>query len=824
MPPLRNSAIPNQIKNPRVFSTLFFILALIGGICAVSLRTKSEAQRAKYLSDLPEWSSDTPAADPTSITGYQAGQRVSIVPGHDKRSFDEIALTQEMLAQSGFRIERTDYANTPKGHPVHLASIYPWALAVAASFHRFTGGRPLGQCVEIAAQHLNPGLLLLGLVTAALLTARCFGRLPAALLALGLGVIFPFAATFVPGAPNPLSLHALCLLFSLLALLAGADAARPPAAGAADGQKNRAGSARTFFAASGTAGALALWLDVPAALPFLGGIAASGLCLSLFSRSPSLPWRAWGLAGAGMVLLAYFIDYFPARGDESLRYIHPLYALAWIGTAEVLMQCGGANGQPRQWNRRRLAICGIAALALLQLPIFLLSTRTALYTLDGPDAFKLGPLSNIAAPSAAAWLARDGFSPEAMATLLPLLLLPLALCIFYRMDSSRRVAIGLTLGPVLPCLIVGSGQLSYWSHVDVALLALMVSLTAAPGQPAPRWVELVTAGTFVFSLIPSLSQVIRSGPANAPLSSAEFENYAERDLAHWLRQHSTKKPAILAPPRVTGALCFYGGFSGLGTFDRENQAGTSAAVRIVSASSLEEASTLVASRQLTHIIMPFWDTYLDEYLRLGLGASSGSEQLQASFFALLQRWEPPAWLRAIPYRLPPGPGVDGMVVIFEIVDEQPPAVAAARLGEYFLEMDQPERAREQAKKLTQYPNDWGALAALCMITTATNDLAGQAGAREKLFAAMAKPERRRLAWDRRVSLAIVLAQQKRPDLARPQIEKCLAEIDADKLRSLTTISLYRFKLLCKLYGTEISDPGLQALSRLLLRPDLRARL
>jgi hypothetical protein len=275
---------------------------------------------------------------------------------------------------------------------------------------------------------------------------------------------------------------------------------------------------------------------------------------------------------------------------------------------------------------------------------------------------------------------------------------------------------------------------------------------------------------------------------------------------------------------VTSALCFYGGFAGLSSFDRENQAGTSAAIRIVCASSVEEAFTLIASRKLTHIIVPFWDSYLNDYLRLGLGANAGSDRLEGSFFAKLQHWELPPWLRAVPYPLPPGPGVDGQAVILEIVDEQPPAVAAARLGEYFLEMDQPDRAREQARELAKYPNDWSALATACMIATAVKDADGLEPVRERLLSAVERPERRRLLWDRRVSLATVLAQQKRPDLARPQIEKCLAEIDADKLRSLTTVSLYRFDLLCKQYGLEIGDPGLRALSRTLLRPDLRSRL
>ena len=811
----------------RHFSTFLFIFALVCGVSLVLLRTKNEVQRADYLSQLPEWSSDTPDADATSATGYQSGQRVSIVPGHDKCSFDAIAITQKMLAERKFSIDRIDYANTPLGHPAHLASLHPWVLKTSAWFHQHLSGGAIGRCVETAARRLNSNLLLFGLVTAALLAASVFGRLPAALLALGMAVIFPFAAAFVPGAPHPLSLNTLCMLFSLLALLAGTVSSQNSASAIAAAQETRTASARGFYAASGVFGALGLWLDVPSALPFLGGIAASGVLLSFLSPALSaqtLPWRTWAAAGAGTVLLGYFIDFFPAQGGEVLRYIHPLYALAWIGAAEILLQCGKANGQAKNWNRKRAVICGIAAVALLQLPIILLYSKTALYIPDGPDAFKLEPLSNVAAPSIAVWLAKDGFSKEAVAAFLPLLVVPFAIYILYRIDSARRVAIGLALGPVIACLGVGTRQLSHWSHIDVALLALMVGLITTLCRIAHWRLVWVTAVLFVLCLTPGLFQVLKPNPANASLSPPEFESYIERDLAHWLRQHSTKTPAVLAPPRVTSALCFYGGFSGLSTFDRENQAGTSAAIRIVSASSREEAFTLVDSRKLTHIIIPFWDTYLNTYLGLGLGADAEKDRLEISFLAILQRWQLPPWVRAIPYRLPPGPGVDGMIVILEIVDEQPPALADARLAEYFVEMDMLDRAKEQTKNLVKYPNDWGALAAACMVATATNDVTALEAARGKLFSAVERPERRRLVWDRRVSLAIVLAQQKRPELAKAQMEKCLAEITADNLRSLTTVSLYRFNLLCKLYGTEIDDPDLKTLSRKLLRPDLRIRL
>ena len=161
--------------NRRIWWTLLFVLALVGGTSLVLIRTSREVRRAEYLTRLPEWSSDTPATDDSSPTGYQSGQRVSIIPGHDRRSFDAITITQQMFARHKFRIDQLDYANTPSGHPVHLASIYPWILGVTASIHQYLGGGAVGRCVEIAALSLNPNLLLIGLCVASIFTAYHFG-------------------------------------------------------------------------------------------------------------------------------------------------------------------------------------------------------------------------------------------------------------------------------------------------------------------------------------------------------------------------------------------------------------------------------------------------------------------------------------------------------------------------------------------------------------------------------------------------------------------------------------------------------------------------
>ena len=75
---------------------------------------------------------------------------------------------------------------------------------------------------------------------------------------------------------------------------------------------------------------------------------------------------------------------------------------------------------------------------------------------------------------------------------------------------------------------------------------------------------------------------------------------------------------------------------------------------------------------------------------------------------------------------------------------------------------------------------------------------------------------RNLPWDRRVSLAVALARAQRMDLSRAQVERCLAEIDEARIRSLTAYSLFHLDYLRKGFGFEIKDVRLRQLMTELL--------
>jgi hypothetical protein len=81
-----------------------------------------------------------------------------------------------------------------------------------------------------------------------------------------------------------------------------------------------------------------------------------------------------------------------------------------------------------------------------------------------------------------------------------------------------------------------------------------------------------------------------------------------------------------------------------------------------------------------------------------------------------------------------------------------------------------------------------------------------------------------MAWDRRVSLAIVLARKQDESGARKQVEKCLATADEDGIRSLSPGMLFNFLAVVNALGLHFSDSNHAALAMDLLPFELRCQL
>jgi hypothetical protein len=531
------------------------------------------------------------------------------------------------------------------------------------------------------------------------------------------------------------------------------------------------------------------------------------------------------MGGAIACVAAYIIEFVPPH-DLGLRLdvVHPLHGLAWLGIGDLLARADRRlRGGQKPAQRRDRMIISLAVIAVAIPVILAIRARHELFAVD-PNSLRLTAFIDSAiAPNLWSLMAREGFSAVVVATLLPLFLLVPAVWFIARgAVSPVRSGLVLALGPVVVTLLLASFYLRWWVALEAMLLVLLVTCsTAVPHLPRLRWSRWAVVGAVVLAVTPGIFLLSPSSSAAETVNQAEVESLIERDVAHWLAQRTGPgRAGILASPNLAASLAFEGGLRTLGSPYIENRKGLDLSLRIAGSTSQDEALALVQRRQITHIVLASWDPALEQLAELG------GDKEHKSLVALLHRWLPPRWLRPVPYRMPEISGFEGQsVVVFEVVDLQDNSVALSHLAEYFAETDQPQLANSAADALARlFPEDLGATIARLQIAVATRDQRAANEAFKVLQKQLTEDAALALPWDRRVSLAIVLAEAKHYDEARKQMEQCLAEIDEPRLRSLTTLSLYRAQQLINGFGLTLPDQQLQELSRSLLPPELRSTL
>jgi hypothetical protein len=260
------------------------------------------------------------------------------------------------------------------------------------------------------------------------------------------------------------------------------------------------------------------------------------------------------------------------------------------------------------------------------------------------------------AASLRAWLIRDGLSLASAAAFLPLLIAIPAAWLLYRSRTGAafRAAIAIALGPVAVALAFSVARLRWWNALDVSLVALLAATVAALNTTQRprlvRWAGVILIGAI---LAPGLSQLIpraAGGTREFRFTQAEVEGLYERKLSHWIADHAGPESAtVLAPPYRTSSLCFYGSLRGLGTQNWENGEGLDATFHIVTAMTQAEARAVLDQRGVTHLVLPSWDSDLDDFARLRL------KNPDDSFVSVLHRTYGGifAWLRPLPFRPSP---------------------------------------------------------------------------------------------------------------------------------------------------------------------------
>jgi hypothetical protein len=795
-------------------------------------------QRVESISSLQGRARPRDIADRRSPTGYADGQRELIVPEASQESFQWIAQTQQMLATGEARVRHVAYENAPNGHEVSRPSPYRWWLGLLAWAHHTAFGTPIGISVERAALYSDPILHLLLFIGATLVAAIRFGRLSAAVLSAGVAAFYPFASGFLPGMPGEEGLAGACGLVAILLVLMGVDRLRSR-------REEGEGAARSvsvaWFALAGVAGGVGIWISAKTQVPLTAGIGAGALLSAWVGRRDPLgpaaaqrafrAWRTWAYFGGATVLVAYFAEYFPSHmGYLGLDRVHPAHGLAWVCAGELLvLAVPRIWGEKGTWGPRQILIVALAAAGLCAVPAVVLWTGSWGFLVQDLSWARLCRLPGAAlAESTAAWMRHDSVTLAMGATLLPLLaVVPAAWMVLSRSTGPRaRATVAVALGPVIVAALFACWQLSWWGPFDAAILCLMVAACARRERPGSRlgaWSCALLA--FSAATLGALQYRPQGGAGpERSLTSRESEGLIERHLAHWLSRRSGGEGSIVyAPPEVTPGLWFYGGLRGIGSPEADNRVGFGATLNIAAALTMEEAQNDLRARAVRYIVLPSWDPFFDEFARRYLDRRFAS---RPNFFVgELRRLNLPPWLRPIPYQMPVGGGFEGQsVMVFEVVGEQAPAVAASRTAEYLVEMGDLDRAATFGETLRRFPGDVGALSAGMEVQLARGESEAAGRTLEVLLRRLSAGGDRYLPWDRRVSLAIVLAQAGRIEQSRDQVSRCFKDANEDRIRSLTTGSLFNLLVIGGALRLEIADPGLRETARDLLPEDLRSRL
>jgi hypothetical protein len=738
----------------------------------------------------------TAAVDATTPTGYAHGTRGLLLPVGSSASQPWIMDVQTMLATGTWRAAPATYDNAPEGRPAHGAAPYRWWLRLCAAWSGSTGGA----AVERAALRADPTLHALLCLGAGLFVAWRFGVVAGGFLALGIAALLAHAQVFAPGQPNDHGLFLAANLAALLLLLAGCHRS---------GER----SARVWLAAAGAAGGFGLWLDAGSQLAALGACTV-GAVAAFWHTQPAnpvaLPWRHWAAGGAAVAIAGWWIEGRPGGvAGLSLDANHPWLALAWVGAAEILMRL-------QVWRRgaaRRTDWIALAAGTLL-----LVAPLAGVFFHGGAGGISFGPDHPALAGRGGliGWFRSGGVSLGLVAALLPVLLIPGAWLLWTR-HPAWRPALAFTLGSLVVVLALGTWQLRWWGLVDVMLLGLLaIVAAAAPGGFA----ALGWRSGLVVLLLPGLVAAWPQVTADAALAPAEARALVERDLAQWLAARSEPGAIALAPPALSGSLCYYGGLRVVASPYPGNEDGLALAARIAGTGSVDEVQALFQRRGIQYVVIPSWDDALDRL------AQAGAEKPERSFVALLRQWLPPRWLRPVAYQLPVIPGLErDSLAVFEVVEPQENAVALSRLAEYFVETGRLDLAAAVGDSLEQaFAADAGAMVARAQVALARGETRTLARIMPELLPAVADGRDEDLPWERRANLAIVLAQTKHPEPARVQVEFCLAEADAERLRSLGPVTLYRLLALGRAFRVDFSDPALRTQALALLPEEFRAQL
>lgn len=762
------------------------------------LAIRTDLSHLRWVERLSQEGSPPPARSAASPTGYANGQRHFLGVQERGDTYRWIAATQELIASGPYASSVYLGDSAPEGRPQLLPKLHlAWLAAISGTLHLITS-EPIGLCVERAALWEPVISHLLVFAAFAVFMARRGGAPAAAAAGLFVALFPAVAGQFLPGVLTPRT-WALFLAAYAIALQFSRSGGK---------QESLAFSLRSALAA-----AAALWLDPAFGFPAVAIAIAAGVARTFAESPPRPPVLAWALVGSGATFVACLIDqnpWSPAAGE--LRYLHPLYALAWLGLG-LALHGGQQAREAGRFGRKSIAslTAGLLLVAALVYVQFAHGYKGWLY--PGAAMSRLTSLDEtVFFGNAVDWIATASFA-EVFFLSAPVLaaVAIVALACLFRRDAAPRLAAPAIVAAVLLAGVLALAFIHPRWLVVASLLSLPLVWPSVPGASLlQRRALLGVATLFLFGVLlwnRNLPASLARPADKTPPSAADLRALVHRHFSFWFAAHTVAPSAIaLASPELSDSLVFHGGARALMSTAWESHPGLIAASRVLSAPEPTEAEAVLQSREVTHLALPSWDAAIPLLVR---DPQDGSRE---TFLARLQHWLLPPYLRAVPYHLPRMPGfLHQQLIVFKVVFPQDEALSLSRLAEYFVEMNRPEPAGLAAQVLAQsFPEDPNAAIARALVFAR---LERQADFEREVARLAADVSASRVLpdWDRRVQRAIVLALARRHDLARGEIAACVEEASEATLLDLTSLEAYRLATLARNYGVSFRDPKLAQL-------------
>ena len=765
---------------------------------------------------------DPPMVEARAATGYEQGRRSIVLPDAAADGAHWVMQTQAMIAVGDWRVRHVDYDGAPRGRDVHWAGPFHWWLAALAWADHGATGRPLGISVERAALWSGPVMLALVTVGLAWWLGRKFSWLAAGLVALGTVAFYPFYIDFIAGRPDHHGMANLCCLATVLCLLTGSTDARPT----------------RWFVASGVAGGVGLWISAATQVPVLIGVGLGFLVASWVGRreAGSVAWlkepgllRRWGWIGGATSFAAYLIEYFPGEMGFRLEVNHPLYALAWVGAGEVLSWAAAAmsgGATKRQFPKAGRARAVVGAWLVVMLPLTIALTAEKTFVVADPFVWRIHVASISEFQGLLRHFMTKGFSWSWAGMCLPMALAVLPVALVWRGPVSVETK-ALLVFAMVPALL---GWLMGWNQVRWLSLAFALTVPVVAvcfrGLESPagakRGGALLWAAGCGALFLPGAVNAVQRTWSGAEFTREEIRSLATRDVAHWLKLRAGPERVVVASaPTATTKLLFFGGVAGLGTLYWENAAGLKSTAELFAAPTAEAAREMVRRLGVTHIVFFSWDAFEVALAKLQRGLPEDAPIPKDLFVVeLLGAPVPPAWLRAVPFKLPNHPALAGQQIrVWEVVPEQSPAAVWAHAANYQLEMNGPDVAGRFAPQLEKFGDDLSAAVMRAGIAYGRRDGAAFTGAMESVRSHLAAADA--LALGDRISLVVVLAVAQQEELARAQLRAGLSKADERSVRHLSAGALGDLLALAEALGVEFPDPALKRLAGELLPPAKR---